>query len=527
MRYLYSIIIVIVIISFGSCRKDFETVLSNGNLSFSKDTIFLNRIFDNISSSTHRFTVRNNSDDDITIPNISLARGESSFYRLNVDGIAGKHFENIDILAKDSIFVFVEATGIIDFDQINEIEFMYTDEIIFDSGSNEQKVELEALVLDVNLIRPDRTQIDGEDGFVYETIILGIDGEGNTIGVEGVNLEDDTVWTNEKPYLVYGFVGVPENKSLTIEAGTQVYFHANSGIIVQNNASLIVNGEQSITEELENQVVFQADRLEEDFAEIAGQWGVIWLREGSINSVLNHTTIKNSTIGLLVDSNGTISAETLIANNTQIYNSSSYGMLARNAKITAKNVVISNNGQASFATQLGGNYNFIHATLANYWQNSSSRQEPALLLSNALQVDQTTILVTDLNANFTNCIIDGNQNVEFVLDQQDGATFNFKFKNTMLKFNDTNNNFTEDRYDFTNTNLYENVIQNQDPNFKNTNSSEGVIDLIIGDDSFANAAADPTIIGSDVILQNDILGVDRIASPDIGAYQHITFEDDE
>jgi hypothetical protein len=201
-------------------------------------------------------------------------------------------------------------------------------------------------------------------------------------------------------------------------------------------------------------------------------------------------------------------------------------MLARNAKITAKNMVISNNGQASFGNQFGGNYNFVHATLANYWRNSS-RQEPALLLSNSIQVEDGVPPDLILNANFTNCIIDGNQNVEFILDKQEGSTFNFKFKNTMLKFDDINNSFPEDRYDFTNASLYENVLQNQEPNFKNTNSSEDVIDLIIGDDSAGNGAADPTILAGDAILQNDILGIDRTVLPDMGAYQHITFEDDE
>ena len=99
MRYLYTLIILIALITFSSCRKDFDTSLSSGDLVFSKDTIFFNRVFDDISSSTHRFTVKNNSDNDITIPSINLGNGLNSFYRLNIDGISGKSFTNIDVLA--------------------------------------------------------------------------------------------------------------------------------------------------------------------------------------------------------------------------------------------------------------------------------------------------------------------------------------------------------------------------------------------------------------------------------------------
>jgi hypothetical protein len=36
----------------------------------------------------------------------------------------------------------------------------------------------------------------------------------------------------------------------------RVHFHANSGLIVANNASINVNGDASTTDRLENEVVF-------------------------------------------------------------------------------------------------------------------------------------------------------------------------------------------------------------------------------------------------------------------------------
>jgi hypothetical protein len=68
-------------------------------------------------------------------------------------------------------------------------------------------------------------------------------------------------------------------------------------------------------------------------------------------------TIKNATIGLLIQNNdGTVSIK-----NTQIYNSSNYGILAQTAKINGENVVI-NTVLAGLACSYGGNYKFTHST---------------------------------------------------------------------------------------------------------------------------------------------------------------------
>ena len=108
--HVFTLVFTLLILSASSCRKDFSTIPSFGQLEFSKDTVFLDTIFTNIGSATYNLKVYNRGNSDITIPNITLERGASSSYRLNVDGIPGKSFQNIDILAKDSIFIFVETT---------------------------------------------------------------------------------------------------------------------------------------------------------------------------------------------------------------------------------------------------------------------------------------------------------------------------------------------------------------------------------------------------------------------------------
>ncbi len=508
MRIGYSFLLFLLIISIGSCRKDFDTILSPGNLEFSRDTIFLDTVFTNISSSTRSFKVYNRSNDAITIPTIELGRGEASFYRLNVDGVAGKSFENIDILAKDSLFVFVEAT--IDFEEVTSP--LYTDSIVFDAANNVQDVDLVTLVQDATFYFPER---DGNR--IKETIFLGLDAEGNQLEINGRLLEDDElVWTNEKPHVVYDFIGVPEGKTLVIEAGAKVHFHDGSGLLVQENASLKVNGE------LTNEVVFEGDRLEPEFSEVAGQWGTIWLRAGSIDNEVNYAVIKNGIIGLLVDAVSGANP-TLSINNTQLYNFSNFGILGRQTNISGENLVIGHTGEAALACTAGGIYNFTHCTFANYW-TGGFRQFPSVLVNNFFTSEENgneVVNPVDLQAaNFTNCIIDGNQSIEFILDRVEGADFNFNVSHSLLTFDTTNQELLANPlYDFGNMSLYQNIILNGNPDYRNSAAN----DFIIGQNSDANGNA--SLTGATAV-PFDILGVSRTTAPDIGAYQHIQFEEE-
>jgi len=303
-----SLLVIFVALFSFSCRKDFDTTPSFGQLEFSRDTVFLDTIFSQIGSSTYTLKVYNRSTNNISIPSIALEKGSSSSYRINVDGIPGKSFQNIDILAKDSIFVFIETT--VDISSLTNP--LYTDRILFDSGSQQQDVDLVTLVQDANFIFPDR------DGFTKKIDSLSLDGNPTTI--KGRFLTDsELIFSNEKPIVIYGYAAVPSTKTLTIEAGARVHFHENSGLIVDKNASLQVNG--TLTEK----VSFEGDRLEHNFDSEPGQWGTIWMRAGSKNNSMNHAIIKNGVIGVLVDSIANTNQPTLTLSNVEIYNNSNFG----------------------------------------------------------------------------------------------------------------------------------------------------------------------------------------------------------
>ncbi len=393
-RSLYFVFTICFLIFWSSCRKDFEFSPSTGNLQFSKDTVYLDTVFTNIGSSTYTLKVYNRSNEDIAIPSVKLGLGEASEYRLNVDGISGKAFEDVKILAKDSIFIFIETTiDINNFPNPNGI-YLYTDQIEFGSNANLQKVELVTLVQDAVFIYPNRDNTTK----IIETLTLNIGGELVETELQGRELlPSEFTFTNEKPYVIYGFAAIPNGETLTINAGARLHFHSNSGLIVTENATLNVNGSLSNDQELlENEVIFEGDRLEPNFSDTPGQWGTIWLFDGSINNTINYATIKNATVGILSDGNPNAVTEKLKITNSQIYNSSNFGILGRNTSITGENVVINNSGQSSFAGTLGGVYNFTHSTIANYWSNGF-RQFPALLLNNFVLDEDNNATIAEFN----------------------------------------------------------------------------------------------------------------------------------
>jgi hypothetical protein len=506
MRQFTLLFIIGILISISSCRTDFETVASTGELEFSRDTIYLDTVFTNIGSSTYTLKVYNNSKNDITIPTIQLGKGLNSKYRMTVDGTQGnqgKLFENVNLLAKDSMYIFIETTANIA--DANPADFLYTDQILFDGGANLQKVELVTLIQDAVFLYPKRFA----DG-TTETLPIG-DEE-----IYGFFLDENDpvngnefIFNNKKPYVVYGYAAVPSGKTVVFNPGSRVHFHANSGLIVASNASINVNGLLSTTDKMENEVIFEGDRLEPDFSNVPGQWGAIWLTNGSTNNKINHLTIKNATIGMLIQNND---GTTVSIKNTQIYDSSNYGILAQTAKINGENLVIHNAGLGSLACTYGGDYKFVHSTFNNNWPSSS---QVAVLVNNYFTgaIPEVKNLT---QATFNNCIIYGSYSNEMILNKKNGAMFEYKFNNCLIKFENTSNQYTNDPlYQFTTDPTHYNaIIQNKDPKFFKIAENK----LNIDETSAAFAKGNATFL-----IPLDIIGNTRTLPPDLGAFQNKPF----
>jgi len=501
MRHFFALFVFGILLAVSSCRTDFDTVASSGDLKFSRDTVYLDTVFKNIGSSTYQLKVYNTSKEDISIPTIQLKKGLNSKYRMTVDGMNGnngKIFNNVTLLAKDSLYIFIETTA--DITDANPTDFLYTDEIEFDSGNNLQKVALVTLIQDAVFLYPKQNP----DGTKEKIQIDGKDVDGFYLDENDPANGNELEFTNQKPYVIYGYAGVPENKTITFEAGARVHFHANSGLFIDKNASLQINGTSSTTDKLENEVIFEGDRLEPEFSDIPGQWNSVIFAEESTNHFINHLTLKNATIGLDIRNNDVSAFE---IKNTQIYDCVEYGIRAKNAHIIGENIVINYAGLASLSCIYGGNYKFTHCTFNNNWQGPQF----AVNLSNSL-VGATPETNPLTQAVFNNCIIYGSNTNEFNLDKNPNTAFVYQLNNCLLKFNSSS---TNPLYQFkTDTDHYNNIILNENPKFHNISLNKFNIDNTSAAFAKGNQA---------FIIPLDIIGNTRTSPPDLGAYKSKNF----
>ncbi len=463
----------------SSCKKDVFN--SDGALDFSVDTVIFDTVFTTIGSVTRQFKIYNRNSDEVTISSIMLAGGTQSKYRMNVDGNLGVAFSNITIPGKDSLFVFVDVT--LDPNNFNDPAIV-TDSVVFNTDGVIQDVDLVAFGWDADFIYPN----------VFD----------NPIGPYRF-LDCNITWTPAEPHVIYGWAVVPEGCTLTIEAGTRVYSHHSSGIIVDEGGTLIVNGTP------QNQVIFASDRLDDFYEDQAGEWNTIWLYAGSLNNVINGALIKNGNIGVRVDSLQANSNPNLTMENTIIENMAGLSILSIEGSIEAKNCVFGNAGQYSAALTRGGNYEFIHCTFGNYWVNGN-RQTPALLLNNWIEADGSVFTYNLNRAYFGNCIIYGNNPTELGLDRNVASTFNFEFDNCLMKLDFDE----EDPIDISNVAEFHEMIYNENPEFVDPSDQNFDLDTLSAAFNVGKVS-----ITNDASLFSDVIGNSRVfgPKPDLGAYE--------
>lgn len=462
-----------------SCKKDdFET--SGGvKLTFSQDTVMFDTVFTTVGSSTEVFTVYNTESKSILISSLRLATGNSSNFRLNVDGMAGKSFTDVEIGPHDSIFIFVEVT--VDPNNQNA-PLTISDSIIFETNGTLQDVDLVACGQDAYFHRPD----PNSPSFPFFT------------------LNCNEVWNNDKPHVIYGYPIVDSLCTLTINQGTKVHLHPGSALIVYTAASLFVNGTP------QEKVIIQGDRLDADYKDVPGQWDRIWIYPGSKNSYIKNAIIKNGNIGFQVDTVAGPGDSTLYLENTIVKNMTTNALLLRGSTVSAYNCVFANCGSSVVNILFGGDYKFYHTTMANFWQNGT-RQDPILFINNYYLNG-----VRHLSSYFGNCLIYGNNDQEIGIDSFPLSNqLNFYFDHALLK---VENSFS------TSTPFHYNAIVRSTSN----SNSPGFVDVANNDyrlDSLNSSAIDNGSISImnafPSVLNTDIDGITRPqrARPDLGAYE--------
>ncbi len=498
-------------LSVSSCKKDKLLTDAGATLQFSVDTVQFDTVFASVGSATQVFVVRNTYSQPLVISSLYLGSGASSYFRLNVNGVPGKSFTNVEIGANDSIWIFAEVT----IDPNNATTpFIISDAIIFNTNSNQQHLDLVAYGQNAHFFPSSNC---GEQKSQCTPLFKLKDCAGASHSLH---------WTNDKPYVIYGYAILDAGYTLTIDAGVRIHFHNNSGIIVTNTAKIIVNGT------LTDPVTFEGDRLGDQFKDIPGQWDRIWLSTisaidltqcnpipittgaGPNGNVFNHAIIKNGFVGIQSDSVPS-SPDTIAAtlNNTIIKNSASTALYGNGSSIQANNCVFANCGEYLSYLLYGGNYRFLHCTFANYW-NNTNRSTPSFWLNNYYTA------IRPLTAYFGNCIIYGSQDSEFKLDTvtaTGAGYFNFILDHCLYKMDLETYNGS--------ANHYLNSIRNVEPHFKDIDNNIYELDSSSAGSSPAVHTGDPAILLlNPTVLATDIKGLPRPmpggTNPDMGAYEN-------
>ncbi|KAB2806795.1 right-handed parallel beta-helix repeat-containing protein [Phaeocystidibacter luteus] len=480
-------------IFLGSCRKEQDFVRQSVDLRFSADTIFLDTVFTQVGSSTRTLRVFNPTNEDVYIDRISLGRGNASYYRLNVNGTPTKNITDVELLAKDSITIRIEVTA--DVGLSNEI--LYTDSIIFNTLGNIQDVDLVTLARDAH--------------FYYPTNVLVIPQPEPfpDIRIPYSVLDCNSTWAADKPHVVYGYAVVDSGCVLNVQPGVELHFHSQSGLWVTGGGQLLMDG-GDLGNIDSDPIVVQGDRLEPFYENVPGQWGGIlggiFIQSGSTGNVIRNTIIKNATTALRVDST-TAAAPNLLVENAQVLNSSRVGIYGGYANVQARNVVVGNSGVYGLYA-LGGNYDFIHCTFANY--SVGGRSTPSIGLFNYFETSPGTRFVRDIeSAQFENTIVYGNRRVEFGVGLDNAADLNFQFVDCFIRLEE---NPIDNAFDREDQNLFTNCTLDTDPRFEDFQNQNYQLDSI----SPALDVANPTIAQG---VPNDIVKVSRVNNPDVGAYE--------
>ena len=453
--------------ALSSCIEDGFTTSPSDQPTFSTDTLRMGQIFTLDASPTHRFTVYNRHDKGISIGSIEFADDPQGIFRLNVDGMTGRRFDNVEIRANDSIFVFVEATlpengRDVPVDVLSHIEFR--------CNGVSTRFPVKAQGRDV-------VRFKGNTRFPGSATLLA-----------------------NKPYHVTDSIVVEEGATLTLSAGVEMFFHSE--------ARMVVHGTLRIEGTSEDFVSLTGDRSGFVAAQIpyeimSGQWGGIIFTPTSKDNYISHATIRNSEYGLVLDHAQGAPALHLI--HSQVRNTKNYVVEAIHSSVTAAGCELAE-ASMGIVRLVGGSHLFNQCTIANYYL-FTALGGPAVQLSHVTPDDadvdeeEQPVDLPFMTADFTNTIIYGN-GTDISHGDLEGTAVTLR--RCLLKSKgEDDDNFIDCLWD-------------EDPMY-NTKREEYIFDYTLQDESPAIGAAYPDFILPETA--NDRNGTPRIPGLSLGALQ--------
>lgn len=447
-----------------SCKKDSFITSPDARVTVTADTLKYDTIFVTAGSTYRTFKIINENNQKLLLSSLRLIGGSSSAYKMNVNGVPGTQFSNLEINADDSLYVFVQVN--VDPNAAN-LPFVIRDSIQISYNGNTRWVQLEAWGQNANFLR------------------------------NKVVMANET-WNNTLPYVILGSLTINANQTLTINKGCRIYVHADAPIIV--NGSLLVNG----LKDTADRVYFTGDRLDDPYKDFPASWPGIFFLTTAKDNVFNYAVIKNAyqAIGLQDPSPNANPKITL--NECVIDNAYDAGIISLNSSARARNSLISNCGKNLFLVK-GGDYQFTHCTVVTYANRFIEHKDPVLVVSNFITVNNNPV-TANLNAVFRNCIFWGENGLvdnEVVVAKSGSTTFNVNFDYNLWKVQTTPANITSNQ-----------IINNQTPLFDSINAYKNYYD-------FRLKATSPAINkGVNTGVTIDLDGKPRpVGLPDLGCFE--------
>lgn len=459
-------------------------------LKFSADTLALDTVIAGEATNTYTFQVFNPNDKALRISDVRLGRVAESPFEVNVDGTWLKGgISDIDftISAHDSLRVFVQLLApTTDADEPQELEDFL--QFTLESG-RQQRVVFTASSQDVTVMR-------------------------------GETISENTIFAGRRPYQIFDSLVVAEGATLTLTAGTRLYFHPGASLIVHGN--LIAQGE------LGRPVVFRGDRLGnmfdgQPYDRIPGQWGGITFTKSSIANDMTWCDIHAGAYGIRCDSTET-KEQKLIIDNSIIHNVSGDAFYAKMCNTFVGNCQITNAG-GNCVNIFGGEHTFVHCTIGQFYSFIGGH-DVALRFTNT-EYDNPLPLDRLL---FVNCLISGYEDDDVMGSASERfpeCPFSFAFKNCLLNTPKITDNpaiedcLFEDKkdYDYEAQNDSTKRAGNFLPEF---DLKSLVFPFTLNPKSRAVDAGDASLTFQSGYV-TDLLGHSRMADkkPDIGAYEAI------
>jgi hypothetical protein len=401
----------------SSCRKT-QLLNTGGVLRFSADTLLFDTVFASLGSATYKIKIFNEQNQPIKLSSVRLAKGNSSSFKLNVNGISGNEVKDQELAARDSLYVYSTVT--------------------IDPNSS-----LSPFVVEDKLI----ATLNGKE-FTIPVIAYGQ----NARYFFNSDLTTQS-WDNVLPYVIINNAFLGKDQTLTINPGCRVYVHPNSRLFVEG--TLLVKGTKK------DSVIFQSDRIDRSYfsyLDLPGEWGGLYFTQDSKNNQLKWAVIKNagsSTIltftsgnsatvqpaAIQVDNNNSLAnaADGVQIDNCIIQNSIGYGLLSFGGKVQMRNSMINTCGAQNIGVFQGGNFDFAQCTFVTYgtkWVNHS--ESPVMSLLNYLDTSQTGFIPGNLKINVQNCIVYGSLENELICNQKGAGTFDVRFQNCLIKAKEVN-----------------------------------------------------------------------------------------